>query len=111
MLGTGIFAAGVAALQRRLEEFGYQLLVVASDYDEAKEARQVRALIERGVDGIALVGHRHAPEIYQLLRQREIPYVNTYQFDGQNSHPCIGFANPTAPPALPTHLTHPRHPP
>jgi len=39
-LGIGIFAAGVAALQRRLEEFGYQLLVAASDYDEVKEARQ-----------------------------------------------------------------------
>jgi len=92
-LGIGIFAAGVAALQRRLEEFGYQLLVAASDYDEAKEARQVRALIERGVDGIALVGQRHAPEVYQLLRSRELPYVNTYQFDGQNPHPCIGFDN------------------
>ena len=42
-LGIGIFAAGVASLQKRLEEFGYQLLVAASDYDEAKEARQVRA--------------------------------------------------------------------
>jgi len=92
-LGIGIFAAGVAALQRRLEEFGYQLLVAASDYDEAKEARQVRALIERGVDSIALVGQRHAPEIYQLLRSRKLPYVNTYQFDGQNPHPCIGFDN------------------
>src|SRR5216683_4103676 len=87
-VGIGIFAAGVAALQRRLEEFGYQLLVAASDYDEVKEARHVRALIERGVDGIALVGQRHAPEVYQLLRSRKLPYVNTYQFDGQNPHPC-----------------------
>jgi LacI family transcriptional regulator len=69
------------------------LLVAASDYDEAKEARQVRSLIERGVDGIALVGQRHAPEVYQLLRSRKLPYVNTYQFDGQNPHPCIGFDN------------------
>jgi LacI family transcriptional regulator len=92
-LGIGIFAVGVGALQRRLEEFGYQLLVAASDYDEEKEARQVRALIERGVDGIALVGHRHAPEVYQLLRSRKLPYVNTYQFDGRNAHPCIGFDN------------------
>ncbi len=92
-LGIGIFAAGVEALQRRLEEFGYQLLVAASDYDERKEARQVRALIERGVDGIALVGHRHAPEVYEMLRSRRLPYVNSYQFDGRNPHPCIGFDN------------------
>src|ERR1700676_3555790 len=92
-LGIGIFAAGVEALQRRLEESGYQLLVAASGYDQEKEARQVRALIERGVDGIALVGHRHAPEVYDLLRSRKLPYVNTYQFDGKNPHPCIGFDN------------------
>jgi LacI family transcriptional regulator len=92
-LGIGIFAVGVEALQRRLDECGYQLLVAGSDYDEAKEARQVRALIERGVDGIALVGHRHAPEVYKLLRARKLPYVNTYQFDGENAHPCIGCDN------------------
>jgi len=92
-LGIGIFAAGIAALQRRLDEYGYQLLVAASDYDEAKEARQVRALIERGVDGIALVGQRHATEVYQLLQSRKLPYVNTYQFNADNPHPCIGFDN------------------
>jgi LacI family transcriptional regulator len=103
-LGIGIFAAGVAALQRRLEEFGYQLLVAASDYDEAKEVRQVRALIERGVDGIALVGQRHMPEIYQLLRTRRLPYVNTYQFDGRSPHPSIGFDNRIGTFALTRHL-------
>jgi LacI family transcriptional regulator len=92
-LGIGIFAAGIASLQRRLDEYGYQLLLAASDYDEAKEARQVRALIERGVDGIALVGQRHATEVYQLLQSRKLPYVNTYQFDADNPHPCIGFDN------------------
>src|SRR5258708_9425488 len=92
-LGIGIFAEGVEALQRRLEESGYQLLVAASNYDEAKELSQVRALIERGVDGIALVGHRHAHEVYELLRARALPYVNTYQFEGRNPHPCIGFDN------------------
>ena len=103
-LGIGIFASGVAALQRRLDEYGYQLLVAASDYDEAKEARQVRALIERGVDGIALVGQRHLPEIYQLLRARQLPYVNTYQFDRQSPHPTIGFDNRIGTFALTQHL-------
>jgi LacI family transcriptional regulator len=103
-LGIGIFAAGIAALQRRLDEYGYQLLVAANDYDEAKEARQVRALIERGVDGIALVGQRHASEVYQLLRSRNLPYVNTYQFDGNSPHPCIGFDNRTGTFSLTRHL-------
>src|SRR5258708_25052229 len=72
-LGIGIFAEGVQALQRRLDELGYQLLVAACGYDQQTEVRQVRALIERGVDGIALVRHRHAGELYQLLQSRNIP--------------------------------------
>ena len=103
-LGIGIFAAGVEAMQRRLEESGYQLLVAASLYDEKKEALQVRALIERGVEGIALVGHRHAPEVYELLSARKLPYVNTYQFDGRNPHPCIGFDNRKGAFSLTRHL-------
>ncbi len=102
--GIGIFAVGVEALQRRLEESGYQLLVAASHYDEEKEVRQVRALIERGVDGMALVGNRHAPEVYELLRLRNLPYVNTYQFDGENPHPCIGFDNRSGSFELTRHL-------
>ena len=103
-LGIGIFAEGVEALQRRLEDFGYQLLVAACDYDEEKELRQVRALIERGVDGVALVGHRHAPDVYALLRARKLPYVNTYQFNRGNPHPCVGFDNRTGAFELTRHL-------
>lgn len=108
-LGIGIFAAGVGAMQRRLEEFGYQLLVAASDYDDAKEALQVRALIERGVEGIALVGHRHTPEVYRLLRARKLPYVNTYQFDRRNSHPCVGVDNRNGSLGLTRHLIEQGH--
>jgi LacI family transcriptional regulator len=53
----------------------------------------LRALIERGVDGIALVGNRHAPEVYELLRARNLPYVNTYAFDAADPHPAIGCDN------------------
>jgi LacI family transcriptional regulator len=103
-LGIGIFAVGVDALQRRLEQCGYQLLVAASDYDDEKEAKQVRALIEHGVEGIALVGNRHSPEVYRLIRSRRLPYVNTYQFDPQNRHPCIGFDNRSGAYRLTRHL-------
>lgn len=92
-LGIGIFASGVERLQRRLQEFGYQLLVASTQYDAGRELDAVRSLIERGVDGLALVGHEHDPEIYRMIDRRGIPYVNTYQLDTENKHPCIGFDN------------------
>lgn len=99
-LDIAIFAAGVAALQARLSEAGYTLLVANAEYDPKQEAQEVRALIERGVDGLVLVGGGHAPEVYELLRSQGIPYVNTYHFTAHNAadkeHPCIGVDNRSA---------------
>lgn len=92
-LDIAIFAAGVAALQARLNEAGYTLLVANAEYDPNKEAQEVRALIERGVDGLVLVGGSHAPDIYELLQSRGIPYVNTYHYASDKKHPCIGIDN------------------
>jgi LacI family transcriptional regulator len=85
------FAVGVAALQRRITEAGYTLLLGSSNYDRAEELRQVRALAAHGVAGMMLVGGRHAPALYELLRTKRIPFVNTWVLDAR--HPCVGFDN------------------
>lgn len=89
-LDIAIFAAGVVALQNRLNAAGYTLLVANAEYDLAKEAREVRALIERGVDGLVLVGALHAAEVYHLLQKNRVPFVNTYTYAAEDKHPCIG---------------------
>ncbi|KZD11928.1 LacI family DNA-binding transcriptional regulator [Oceanibaculum pacificum] len=103
-IGIGIFASGVERLQQRLQEYGYQLLIATTQYDSSKEMEAVRSLIERGVDGIQLVGQEHDPQIYRLLTARGIPYVNAYQYDADNEHPCIGFNNQRSAWALMRHL-------
>ena len=75
-LVIAIFAAGVVALQNRLNASGYTLLFASAEYDLAKVAQEVRALVERGVDGLVLVGALHAPEVYALLQRNRIPFVN-----------------------------------
>ncbi len=92
-LDIAIFAAGVNALQARLSEAGYTLLLANAEYDPKKAAQEVRALVERGVDGLVLVGGSHAPDVYKLLLSRRIPYVNTYHFTSNKKHPCIGVDN------------------
>jgi LacI family transcriptional regulator len=89
-LGVGIFAAGVEAMQQRLETHGHALLVASSRYDSELEARQVRTLLARGVDGIALVGHRHRPEVFDAIADAAIPYVCLYTYRS-GAHPCVGI--------------------
>jgi LacI family transcriptional regulator len=90
-LSNSIFGTGVAALQQRLEEHGYTLLVANSRYDVGVETQQIRALVERGVDGLVLVGQKHRAATYELVRKFRVPYVNTYMASKGSQHPCVGF--------------------
>lgn len=92
-LDNAIFARGIQALQQRLSEDGYTLLLAMSEYDLAREVLQVGKLIERGIDGLMLIGEAHDPSLYALLDAKGLPYVNTWVFHETSPHPCIGFRN------------------
>lgn len=95
-LDNAIFARGINALQRRLQEGGYVLLVASSEYDPAREVAELRALIERGADGVMLIGTAHDPALFELARQAGLPLVLAWTSDGGAGLPCVGFDNARA---------------
>lgn len=95
-LDNPIFAKGIQALEHRLELAGYGLLVASSNYEPARELKQVRTMIERGIDAIMLQGDSHLPEVYTLLQRKGIAYINTWVYDAKSPHPCCGFDNEVA---------------
>ena len=92
-LDNAIFASSTQAMQRELGEHGYQLLLGSHEYDPEREVQVTRALLERGVDGLVLVGTDHSPELYQLLAGFRSPYVLTWSLDESGHHHCVGFNN------------------
>lgn len=92
-LDNAIFASSTQAMQRELGEHGYQLLLGSHEYDPDREVQVTRALLERGVDGLVLVGTDHSPELYQLLVGFRSPYVLTWSLDESGHHHCVGFNN------------------
>ncbi len=95
-LDNPIFAKGIQALEHRLEQSGYGLLVASSNYEPPRELKQVRTMVERGIDAIMLQGDSHLPEVYALLQRKGIPYINTWVYDPAAPHPCCGFNNEAA---------------
>ena len=73
---NAIFAQAINALQRRLDEFGHQLLIATSGYDQDNETRQAMNLVTRGVDAIALCGLCQSDELIRFLQQRGLPAVH-----------------------------------
>ena len=92
-LDNPIFAGSTQALQTHLYRAGYTLLLGSHEYDLEAEAFVAAALIQRGVDGMILVGLDHAPKLYRLLETADIPYELTWAVDLSSFHYSLGFSN------------------
>lgn len=92
-LNHSIYARMVEGLQKRLALDGLALLHATSEYNLETEYRQSTMLLERGVEGLVLVGNEHHPNLKNILASRQIPYVNTYVYSSDNEAPCVGFDN------------------
>jgi LacI family transcriptional regulator len=103
-LDNPIFANSIQALQRELDEHGYQLLLGSHEYDPWREVGVTRALVERGVDGLMLVGTDHGPALYPLLATFHIPHVLAWSLDESGHHDCVGFDNRGAAARMARHL-------
>ncbi|MCL5777563.1 LacI family DNA-binding transcriptional regulator [Limibaculum sp. FT325] len=93
---NAIFARGLQTLEEELAAAGVTLLVATSNYDPAREARQIRALLGRGIDGLVLIGEARDPESYELLRRRGMPFVVVWTWRADCPWTCIGFDNRAA---------------
>lgn len=92
-LNNPIFARSTESMQRTLWELGYQLLIVSHEYHVDEAPAIIRAVVERGIDGLIMVGSDHGDDVYALLNQRRLPYVLTWATDETNYPHCIGISN------------------
>lgn len=95
-LGVGDFARAIDAMQDALSARNYLLLLARSRYDADLELVQARKLVERGVDGLILVGRTRSAEYEQFLGRLSIPYLNAFVYDEAAPAPCVGPDNARA---------------
>ncbi len=95
-LGQEVFATQVGAMQAAFAEHDITLLIGCSNYDPDQAAQQVRAMLARGVDALAVLGQLPQPNLFEIVRTRRVPYVITYGSTPDTTHPCVGFDNRAA---------------
>lgn len=103
-LDNAIFANTAHALQKTLYQAGYTLLLASHEFDPEVETRVTGALIERGVDGLVLLGTTHPPSVLRMLDTHQVPHVLTWALDPSGRHPCVGFDNRAAAVRVTHHL-------
>ncbi len=99
-----IFASATQAIAQELSASGYTLLLAAFDYAPDTEVAVTRALLERGVDGLVLVGADHQRELFQAVEQAGVPCEFTWTLDSSGYRHCVGFSNRLASAQVTQHL-------
>lgn len=103
-LKHAIYARMVSAAQNRLSEMGISTLIAAFDFDLDKEVLEARKLVECGAEALIMVGEKHRPEIFDLLKKFNIPFINTYAHDPNSPNTTVGFDNYLAAAKIVQHL-------
>lgn len=92
-LKNPMFANSIDSLQQTLVGLGYQLVVGSNEYSAERELSVVRSIVERSIDGIILVGSDHHEEVFNLIRQRNLPHVLMWSVDETDYQHKVGFSN------------------
>jgi LacI family transcriptional regulator len=98
------FADAIQAIQQRTQQAGYQLLIASHEYDSGAELSHIRNLIERGVEGMLLVGTDHNINVLDTLKSWGQPYILMWSLDQCHDNYCVGFYNKDAGSLIANHL-------
>lgn len=90
-LGNEAFVRVLVSFQERLRGAGYTMITANAGYDLKDELREATFLLERGVDGLLLVGDIHDPDLYDLIDRKSVPFVQAFTLS--KTHNCVGFDN------------------
>ena len=102
---NAIFAQGLQAMEETLSKQDITLLVATSGYSAEQEFVKIRAMVARGVDGLALIGFERSKQVYDFLSARSMPFVLLWNYSETSPYPCIGFDNHEAAAAMARRVT------
>ena len=92
-LNNAIFAEGINAFEKAAQALGYTLILSVSQQDQEREHDLIIKMIERGVDGLLLVGNLHKQAALERLEQAGVRHVCTWAFNEQSRSANVGFDN------------------
>ncbi len=108
-ISNTIFSQLIEAFSSRLQLHDRTMLIASNNYNEALEVSIIQSLLERRIDGVALIGHEHAPEALDMLSVRDVPVVTLWSYREASALPCVGADHAAAANKVTTHLLEQGH--
>ncbi|OED42213.1 transcriptional regulator [Chromatiales bacterium (ex Bugula neritina AB1)] len=103
-INNAIFSGLIEAFANRLIEHDRTMLIACHNYDLDLEVSLVRSLLERRIEGVAIVGEDHRDGLLDILQKRDVPVVALWGHGKRTSIPFIGADNSLAAAKVTRHL-------
>ena len=103
-INNAIFSELIEAFSNQLLQRDRTMLVASHNYDLVLEASIIRSLLERKIDGVAVVGQLHLDSAIEMLKVRSIPIVALWGYRKQATIPFVGADNALAAYKVTKHL-------
>ncbi len=94
-LAHSIFARFLNAVERKLAEHGYGLVIATTGDDPDIEEKRARELLNLGAEGLIFSGADHTEALIDWLATAGVPAVWTSVSEGRHGVPGIGYNNHT----------------
>ncbi len=95
-IDNAIFAEVIQAFATRLRVSDRTLLIAAHGYNLGVEVELLRSLLEHRVDGVALIGFDHEPDVFKMLEGQGTAFLSMWNYRADADMPCIGTENSQA---------------
>lgn len=92
-IDNAIFSELIEAFSEELHQHDRTMLIASHNYDLQREVSIVRSLLERRIDGVALVGRDHETAAIEMLKVRGIPVLTLWNSTGIDNIPSVGTDN------------------
>ncbi|MEW7006162.1 substrate-binding domain-containing protein [Lentilitoribacter sp. EG35] len=92
-IDNAIFAELIQAFSSRLLTHDRTMLIAAHGYNPSLEVGIVKSLLDRRIDGVALIGVEHEKAPLEMLAARGVPVLAAWNYRKNSSIPCVGADN------------------
>lgn len=88
-----LYSSLVASIQKVLVANGYHMVIGSHEYQFEREYEVIRFLIEKGIDGLVVVGAMHEERTFTMLKMSNIPYVISLSLSDRPQQHSVGISN------------------
>ncbi|WP_213881564.1 LacI family DNA-binding transcriptional regulator [Pseudomonas sp. dw_358] len=104
MVTNPLFSDTFEAINQRLSQAGYQVLLGISGYQSQQEQQLLDVILSRRPDGIILTGTLHTAASRNRLRSGAVPVVETWDLSPEPIDMLVGFSHEQVGHDCATHL-------